>query len=274
MKNFRVINIVFSLFLTFLWFLCLFIFGIALGALPLPYGIVILIFYVLAGVASLYLTFKPTEFRKQELIVSILSFFSVALMPLIRYILQTSVRRRVIYLLFVCGILLWHYEVAFILRALIGGKECDRGVMYFSDLKMLGISLNMYQCDYQDFYSASFSQLYQDNDAVNSSELTLYEAERQYRYLPPEKYPVEEGTILAYLRKPHWHFHSFEQGNFRTFVLYEDGIVNSITIPKNRYNSALRKIFFWYFINTPFEGPEELTPEEVQEYHKKQKIER
>lgn len=278
--KYSVIHIFLTVILTFLWLFFLgFVAMLIFVFLPLSYATDIFIFYVLAGTASLYLTCKPIGFKQKNLKFCILSFFSVALMPLIRHVLKTNARRWAIYLLFVFGILLWHYEMALTSRIAIGGKECSETVTRSDvDFHKLQFAISIYQSEYNDMVPLSFLELYQYKEsAYFLKDLTLTEAERRYRYLPPAKNPPEKDTLLIYERKPTWHFHTLEQGGFRVSVIHIDKEGRPawavIGIPKERYGEALRNIFFWYFINTPFEGPEEITPGEVKEYYEKQKKE-
>lgn len=272
-------KIITALLLTFLWMLGLFVVGAFFGMIPLPFPISFVVFFLLAGGASVYFTCKPIGLNKKNLPLCILAFFSVALMPLTRLALQTKVRTWFVCLLLICGIPLWLFETTNPARMAIGGAECIQIAHNAArDMSSFMVALSVYQNDYNNMVPSSFRELYQDEATTYMLyRMPLTEVEKKYRYLPPAQEPPAKETLLIYERKPAWHFHTLREGDFRVCAVSidkkEKPVSMIIKTPKERYNGRLRKVFFWYFIGTPFKGPEELTPEEIQGYYEKQKVE-
>lgn len=260
----KILNFVIALVFCFLCFIILYLVeGFLIELLP-DYGFSILIFFIIAGTFSILLLRKFTIGKNPAWVIA--SFFLGAMAPLVRFFINIKLTRKIIFLVFLSGIILWFFESALIMRMSIGVKECEKGVICLTELKNLGLSIKIYQSDYKDFYPQSLFNLYQNKNAVKFLEFTFDKANKEYFYVAPEKNSVPSKQVIAYLRKPMWHFHSLNKGSFYTYALFADGNVKSIEVPATRYSGNLRRIFFWYFFDSPFKGPQELTYDEVNRY--------
>ncbi|HOK80649.1 MAG TPA: hypothetical protein PK303_09335 [bacterium] len=147
------------------------------------------------------------------------------------------------------------------LRVHIGGIECGNGAKYVWQIQILSKFLSLY-IKMNNKYPQSFK------DFVPEQSMTMLPDIDQFCYLYPEKGKIKKGTVLIYMKKPSWHFHTLSFGQLRIpcVLMNNDEItVSFLEAPRNRYNGKLRKIFFWYFLFYPFTGPEDITPAEVQQ---------